>query len=724
LTIIRFMVRYRYIVGIIILMLLIPFTTTYVRGWFLVDRLNQPLNGKGAVLQDRNGAVITRLGGINQTYIPLDRIPDHMQQAIIAIEDRRFYRHPGIDPLAIIRALYVNLRSGGAARQGGSTITQQLAKNAFLTPRKSLARKLEEAVLALVLEDRLSKQRILELYLNRVYYGEGAYGIGQASQTYFRKSPDQLSLPESALLAALPRAPSLTSPYKNPNLALARRNAVLDAMAELGFITAETAQTAKKSLLKLNPNPGGRAPYFTDYITDQLVKDFGERLLFETEMRIRTSLDLKMQAAAQEALGDTQGAIVALDPANGYIRALVGGRNYRESQFNRATQALRQPGSAIKPFVYVTALKQGWTMATIVNDIPQRVSDYQPGNFSGAYWGPVTMKHAIVQSLNNAAVWTMRQVGVDAVIDTLTSFGVTTLVPGDENLALALGGMTRGTTLLELTAAYLPFANGGYSILPSAVISVRDENGKLRYQAQPEKKRVISPQIAYLMTDILSKVIERGTGENADIGRPAAGKTGTTDKGVSLWFVGYTPDLVAGVYVGNDDSSPTYLSGGAVAAPVWARFMKKALSDLPARAFTQPERITTGITIDVFTGRPATAASKLTEVDSFLAGTEPTPPQPVRFGARPELTNPRPRPLPSQPGRPPAPPQPETPAPAQPEPQVPEPPAPEEQPPSPQEPSPPPQEPPPEKPPQEKPEEPRAPEQTPTVPQTPPPADE
>ncbi|MBI2914491.1 MAG: PBP1A family penicillin-binding protein [Firmicutes bacterium] len=614
--------RHRRTILILLGLVFLPVAVIATKGILWIRAFEADQSIEGATILARDGQIITTQGSRSKSFVPLTQIPKSTRLAFIAIEDSRFYKHPGVDPIGVARAVYANLRAR-APVQGASTITQQLVRTIFLGPEKTLARKFEELVLAFVFEAAYSKNRILEIYLNQVYFGEGAYGIEAAANTYFGRSAPELTLAQGALIAGLVRAPSVYSPYKNPKVAEARKKLVLDRMAELGYITPSSARTAASQKLTLARRRGGRAPYFVDLVTRTLVDQLGASLVNKGGLRVHTGLDLRMQRAAEEALGTRQGAVVAIDPRSGEIRALVGGRDYLESQFDRASKARRQPGSAFKPFVYAAALEQGWRVNSIVEDIPRTYGDYAPQNFEDKYWGPVTMKHALAMSLNNGSVWLLSQIGIDKAIRLAKGHGITTLTSKDRNLALALGAITEGVTPLELAAAYTPFANGGFAVKPVPVVRAVDRQGKVWVDTLPKKQRVLTEEVAFLVTDMLRAVISYGTGKAADIGRPAAGKTGTTNDFRSAWFVGYSPELVAAVYVGNDNGRPLRGGGGVIAAPIWAAFMKEALKNSPRQDFQAPPDIVTGVRIEIFSGLLAGEGCQWVEVDSFIMGTEP-----------------------------------------------------------------------------------------------------
>lgn len=599
----------------------------YTSALMRVNRFEAAQSAPRTTYYASNGDVIATPSEVQRIYVPLNRIPRSLQLAIVGIEDSQFYEHKGINIRSIARALFINLLSGRVV-QGGSTITQQLAKTIFLSPERTLARKLEEAFLAIELERRYSKDKILEMYLNNIYLGSGNTGVQAAALSYFGKSVSDLTLAESALIAGLPKAPSLYSPLVNPQLARARRNVVLGRMDELGYITPAQATTAQAEPVRTAGAAevaSAAAPYFTQYVTQLLIDRFGEDRTYRGGLQVYTTLDPAMQAAANAAFKKVQGALVAIDPRNGQIKAMVGGRSYAESQFNRATLAFRQPGSAFKPFVYVTAFEHGFTQNMIFEDAYTDFNGYAPINYDDKFKGQMTIKQAVVDSRNVIAVKVLQQVGVDAVIKTATWMGIDSLTRPDRNLTLALGGLTKGVTPLTLTAGYVPLANGGFAIQPVAITRVTDSKGKTLWVNSPRPKRVIHASSAYLMTDILRAVIEYGTGQAAKIGRPAAGKTGTTNNKATAWFVGYTPDLVATVYVGNDDGTPVGLSGGTIAAPIWQKFMSRALANRPITDFTPPPDVVTGVPISIYTGQPASVYTPSSEVewDAFVQGTVP-----------------------------------------------------------------------------------------------------
>lgn len=624
---------------VVLLMGFIPITGFAYFGFTDIGNLKQFAPSQATILYDNQGRVIGKLFEENRIIIPISQMPVALQHAVVAVEDERFYKHFGVDIIAIARAAWINLRTG-TVREGGSTITQQLAKISMLTQEQTWSRKLKDALLALVIERRYTKQEILEAYLNQLYLGEGVYGVEAASAVYFGKRTKDLSLAECALLAGLPRSPEYYSPYANPEDSKGRRNLVLTKMVEQGYISAQQAQTAKNEPVRLaGKKPRvAQASYFMDYVANQLVERYGTDKVYRGGLRVYTGLDLDMQQAAEATLGKYQGAFIALDPKTGYIRAMVGGRDYQSSQVNRAITHYRQPGSLMKPFVYAAAIDQGYKQNDIIIDEQTTFGGkYRPQNFDNKYRGPITMKKAVRLSVNVAAVKMLNQVGIDNVINYAANLGITSLQAEDRNLALALGGITKGVNLLEITAAYAVFGNSGVSSKPLAISRVEDGDGRLLEEQRIQQKIVMRPETAYLLTDMLRAVIEApdGTGAGARLDRPAAGKTGTTDNYVTAWFIGYTPELVAGLYLGNDNMEPIGVSGG-YAAGLWGGFMKQVSTKLPPTDFVVPANIVTGIRIATDTGKPATVFSSEVEVDAFLRGTEPTAQTELREQAGPK----------------------------------------------------------------------------------------
>jgi len=551
--------------------------------------------------------------------VALTVIPEYLKQAIIATEDAKFYEHPGVDLKGILRAVIRNL-SAGQYVEGASTITQQLAKTLFLTPRKSIMRKLKEAFLAFQIERRYTKDEILALYLNQVYFGSGAYGVEAAAQLFFGKSVHDLTLAECALIAGMPKSPSRYSPLVDKNLAVKRRNVVLEQMRRLGIITNAQATAAKNAALataKQRVRLADKAPYFVSYVTGLLEKQLGEKALYERGLTVYTTLDLTMQQAAERAVHTglqrlaarmkargllkkepPQAALVGLDVARGAIVAMVGGSNFEQSPFNRAVSAHRQPGSAFKPLVYALAIEKGFAQNDLLLDAPvvfrgmSGRRDWSPQNFSGTYQGEITLRKALALSKNIPAVRLINKLGPSTAAAFAHRMGIES--PLEPNLSLALG--TSEITLLELTAAYATFANRGVWTRPFAVIEVADKQGRTVWRHRAQKRPVISAQTAAVVTDMLKAVILEGTGRAArDVGRPIAGKTGTTDHYKDALFVGFSPTLAVGVWVGLDHHGTlgNKETGARAALPIWIEFMKNALQSRPYYDFDVPDGVVT-----------------------------------------------------------------------------------------------------------------------------------
>ena len=509
-------------------------------------------------------------------------MPPYLPKAFVAIEDRRFYDHFGIDPIGLARAVVNNLRGRGGV-QGGSTLTQQLAKNLFLTQERTAARKIQEAILALWLERTYTKDQILELYLNRVYFGSGAYGVEAAAQRYFNKSARSVTIAEAAMLAGLVQAPSRLAPNRNPDLAEKRAQLVIAAMADQGFITQDAAKTALTAPAEVPERTGaGSVNYAADYVMDVLDDFIGA---VDADVTVLTTIDSKLQASAETTLVDalsaqgaklhaSQGAVVSLAP-DGALRALIGGRDYTRSQFNRATAARRQPGSSFKPFVYLTAMEKGMTPDTIRDDAPVSIKGWEPENYSRSYRGPVTLATAMQHSLNTVAARLIQEVTPKEVIRTAQRLGITSAL--QPNLSLALG--TSEVTPLEMTAAYATFANGGQSVLPYVIREVRQTDGKVVYARKAANLgQVIQPQYLAMMDTMFNGVMTGGTGAKFNIpGWQVGGKSGTTQDFRDAWFVGFTAKLVTAVWVGNDDNSNMKrVTGSGLPGEIWGKYMKAA----------------------------------------------------------------------------------------------------------------------------------------------------
>jgi len=605
---------------------------------------------RGTKVFDDNDELITEFHVERRIFVPLGQVPKALRDAIIATEDARFYSHHGVDPTGIARAIYQNFRHGRIV-EGGSTITQQLAKVLFLTPDKSLDRKIKEAALALELERRYSKDRILEMYLNHIYFGHGAFGVEAAARTYFGKGVNELTLAEGALLAGLPKAPTTYSPFERAEAAKRRRGIVLARMVEVGAIATTEARRAGEARLELVPPERRRtsSQYYLEYVQQLLEQQFGADLVFKGGLQVYTTLSPSMQLKAEQAVRDglralearrtkagergaapaapetdrPEGALLTIEPQTGHIKVMVGGYDFFKSEFNRAVQARRQPGSAFKPFVYIAALEAGFTPASQIEDAPvsyptgQQGKAWKPDNYDRKFRGVITFQQALEESVNVAAVKVQERVGIRRTIDVARRLGVES--PLRENLSLALG--TSDLTLLELTSAYGALANQGAWMRPIAIRYVLDAQGKLLDENVPEGRQVLSPELAYVATHMLRGTIERGTGVAAKaLGRAAAAKTGTTNDYSNAWFIGYTPKLVTGVWVGYD--KPRSLgkdeTGSRVAVPIWTSFMTSALAGTPAEDFPIPERV---VLAPIDLDSSGTCARPV--VMAFVAGTEP-----------------------------------------------------------------------------------------------------
>jgi len=642
------------ILGSTILGLSIGVISAYLRSAPSLDQVNIHQDFT-TYIYDVKGKLITDLYRENRMPVDITVLPDHVKNAVVAIEDDQFYNHHGINFVAFGRAILVNIKNWSFT-QGGGTITMQLARNVFLTQKKTITRKLEEFLWAVQIERKYSKDEILEAYLNEFYLNHGAYGIEAGARTYFGKSAKELTLSEAALIAGVIRWPSRYSPIVNPDISIERRNFVLSRMQEVGFITAAEAAAAKAEPLQLATRSErvNQARYFVDYVTQRLVERYGEAAVFGGGLRVYTTLDLDMQKAAENALLNNlpvnpqhegpltqpQGALLALVPQTGEIRVMVGGRG--EDQFNRTVLAMRSPGSAIKIFPYTAAIDRGVTVADIYMDEPTEFTlkdgqIWKPQNYYEDFSGEVTVREAVESSLNVVAAKVVEEIGPQTIINYGKKMGITTFVEqgriNDVALSpLALGGMTKGVTLLELASAYAILANQGIKTNTTAILRVTDSNGTILEEHKPIQEVVLSEQTSYIMTDLFRGVIERGTGKNANIGRPAAGKTGTHTEYRDAWFVGYTPDLVGIVWFGEDKPAPMIYRGVRYgswnAASIWGDFMREALKDAPIKDFPKPGGLVEGVLIDTKTGLlvkdDCTLPAGESRREIFIKGTEPT----------------------------------------------------------------------------------------------------
>jgi penicillin-binding protein 1A len=683
--------------------------------------------------------------------VPLAKIPATLIQAVLAVEDARFYEHHGLSPRAIARALFMNVLAGRRA-QGASTITQQLTRRLFLTPEKSLVRKIKEMLLALEIERRYTKAKILELYLNLVYFGHGAYGVEAAAQTYFQKSVGDLSLPEAAMLAGLPSAPNRFSPIVDPARARHRRDHVLNRMVAQGYVTREQADVASRTQFdeSLFTRQATIAPYFVEHVRQQLEETYGAYALYNTGLKVYTTLNLKMQRAADEALigglreldkrhgyrlpptqaetmrghvgpykpkageilrgtvlranpksvevqlgryrgeiafaslkwtklahpaeafkaggvvlvrvlsvdegtqrvdlaleqdPELEGAFLALDPQDGSIKAMIGGYDFTRSKFNRAIQAKRQPGSAFKPFIYATAFDRGLTPSTVIDDSPISIEttiggelvEWSPENFDREFHGPTTLRRALENSVNVVTVKLLQEVGVGPVIKMAHQVGIASELRREISLAMGVSEVTP----LEIVSAYGVFANGGVRAEPFTIRRVTDSQGQVLEQHVTTPQEAMRSETAYVLVNVLKGVIQRGTGARARIlGRPLAGKTGTSSDSTDVWFVGFTPSLVAGVWIGYDlkRSLGEGETGGRLALPIWINFMRKALAGTESQDFPEPDGVV-AISVDLQTGRPAPTGAVGTITEYFIEGTEPED----TYVVAPREPTPRPR---------------------------------------------------------------------------------
>ena len=568
---------------------------------------------------NENKIIFTTASAEHRLPVKMDKIPKHVRAAFVSIEDNRFYEHNGIDYRGTFRALVSNIM--GQEVQGGSTITQQLAKNAFLTQERTIQRKIKEAFLARQMENKYTKDEILNMYLNQIYFGEGAYGVESASLTYFGKHVQDIDLAEAATLAAIPKSPNYYDPMENPKANKERRDIVLDQMVKYGHITQADAEKAKGEEVKIreDENRGKQKDlrsYFFDYVSQLVMDKFGADALFKGGLKIYTTLDSSMQAKAEHAirylpdlwtddpdhLTQPQAGLVALDPTNGYIKAMIGGRG--QDKFNRAVLAQRQPGSSFKAFVYLTAMDNGLNAATLVDDKPLRIGGWQPQNSSGSFHGTVTLRTALSRSYNIPAIRVALRVGTDKVMQMAKACGISSLVEDgpytDNNPAMALGGLTKGVSPLEMASAYGTIANNGVFNQPVAIIKIVDRNGKVIFEHKHSPKQVVSAKAAYQTTDMLKDVLISGTAGGSGLGRPAAGKTGTTDYSKDAWFVGYTPNLSCAVWVGDDrNRSMGAMYGSGAPLSIWHDFMTNAVQEIPAVDFVRPSGAVTPVGKDI-----------------------------------------------------------------------------------------------------------------------------
>jgi len=609
-------------------------------------------------IYDRNGVLLYEIfdpSGGRRTVVPLGDIPLHLRQATIATEDPTFYDNPGFSPRNILRAFIQNLREGEIV-SGASTITQQVVKNTLLSPEVTWSRKINEAVLAAEVTRRYSKDEILEIYLNQSYYGNMAYGIGTAAEVYFSKSVGELTLAEATMIAGIPQGPAIYDPYTNLAAATIRQDIVLDLMVRRGYLTEEKARQARSQQLHFAPQHFEmKAPHFVVHVREQLEAQYGTEYVYRGGLRVYTTLDMGMQGAAERiireqvlALTDalaTNAALVAIEPDTGDILAMVGSADFFDAEIDGQVNValrLRQPGSSIKPITYVAALGRGWTTASFIMDITTEFPDganppYVPHNHDKQEHGPVLVRGALARSLNIPAVKTLQFVTLPGMLEMAHRLGIHSLNRPDYGLSLTLGG--GDVTLLEMTGAYGAFANGGRRVRPTAILRIEDSSGRLIEEASLEPGQpVLDPRQAYLITDILADKEARlptfGPNNVLELSRPAAAKTGTTDDYRDAWTIGYTPDLVTGVWVGNSDSTPmNRVPGSRGAGPIWHDFMEEVLRDTPPRDFVAPEGMETA-QICPISGKLHTDRCPPARTELFVAGTAPTEPCDIHVDVR------------------------------------------------------------------------------------------
>ena len=594
-------------------------------------------------IYDCKGRLITTVHAEqNRLPVKLADTPKDLQNAFIAAEDIRFYKHHGIDPIGIARAVVSNIRHRDATGQGGSTITQQLARNAFLTQEQTLKRKLLEAVLAVEIENKYTKAEILEMYMNQIYFGQGAYGVQTASHVYFGKDVKDLNLAQCAMLAGLPNSPNYYSPFHNLQAAKYRQGVVLDQMAKYGYISQEQANEAKAQDLGLvkpgsNQDNNKLASYFVNYVVQQVSDKYDSSAIYKEGLKIYTTLDLDMQKDAENAVNkdlpkgtknakgitQPQGALLAIETKTGDVKAMVGGCG--EDQFNRATQMYRQPGSAFKPFTYVTALEKGMSPNMMLdNSAVSFAGGWSTKNYGHTTGGPVTMTEALVKSMNIPTINLANKVGMSNVIKTAEKCGISSLVDSgkysDNNLSASIGGLSKGVSLWDMAQAYSVFANNGQLIKPRVILKIEDRNGNILedHTGESDAEQVLDANAVARLNVMLQQAVMRGTGRNAYFGRPVAGKTGTTNGAHDAWFVGYTPNMVTAVWIGDDTSTNAGYTGGTIPATIFRDFMSQATASQSASSFNIPASIQ---------GELAKAQNEAKAADQQAQGDEAVPDQ-------------------------------------------------------------------------------------------------
>ncbi len=583
----------------------------------------------------------------NRIRIPIEKISPILQKAVIAVEDSNFYKHHGLDFKGIARALYVDIKAG-AFVQGGSTLTQQLARNLFLNRRRKLSRKVAEAILAVQIERKYTKTEILEMYLNQVYWGHNAYGIEAACKLYFDKHALDLTLGESAMLVGLLTGPELYSPIRSFRLAKNRQKTVLRSMEKRDLISYEERVEAYNADIQIAERKRFRhkAPYFTAYIIKQLIEMYGEESVYTSGLKVFTTLDYTLQAHGEKVVkkwveyGQTpkwvrgkkvpslnyqEAALLSIDPRSGYIKTMVGGYDFKKNEFNRTTLAKRQPGSAFKPFIYLTALEKGFSPGSIIDDSPVTFNTiegpYSPQNYTQEYLGPIPLRKALEKSVNGVSIKLNYLIGPEHMMNTAKKIGIK--APLKPILSLPLGAME--TTMIDLAAAYGVFANKGYRSEPTGIVRIEDRDGTVLFQHNVKNEKVFDKNLIATLVEMMRGVVNYGTGKGAKLPRPIAGKTGTTSDYRDAWFVGFVPQIVTAAWVGNDDNSPTYkITGGWVPARMWREYMIEALKGVPAQNFQSPRGLVQR-KINWETGKLATEFSPTEKVsiEKFWKGSEP-----------------------------------------------------------------------------------------------------
>lgn len=656
-------------------------TTNFINNLPSIDHLDNYTPNLSTKIYDKDNNLITEFFTERRVLIPIKDIPLNLQNAFISIEDNDFFQHWGISVKSTFRAIFKILLKMRVT-EGGSTITQQLAKTIFLTRDKTLIRKIKEALLTIQLEKNYSKQEVLQFYINQIYFGSGAHGVQAAAEKYFNKNVQNLNLAECAMLAAIPKSPNYYNPFRNTSAALKRRNFVISRMHELNYITKEEKLTALKEALpekEALPIKKNNGHYFTEFLKIILESKYDMNTLLNSGLSVYTTLDIQAQIAAEKAIEDIlskfdetkikffekenkdpikiQSSLLAIDPKNGAIRAMVGGRDFNNSQFNRATQAKRQAGSAFKPFVYLTAIEEGFTPATMLEDEPlvfvyknnswdlvsrdltilETIAETMPEDDlidKNKVWVPrnygknyrhkkVTLRTAFSLSINTCAVELITKLTPMKVIQTSINLGITT--PLQNSLSLALG--SSDVTLQDMVSAFAVFASGGIKTTPYVIVKIIDKDGKTLEESIPQQVEVLSSQTCFILTNLLKSVVEKGSGWRAKaLGRPCAGKTGTSNGPSDAWFIGYTPQLVTGVWVGYDDRSIMVgdnITGGVIACPIWTNFMREALKDQPILDFVEPQNIEWAL-LNPATGFLALSNTEGAYIESFKKGTAPT----------------------------------------------------------------------------------------------------